>query len=90
VDRKFNWAANTAALWGSVMRFSIGDRRRRSFAMGMLPTCPVCNERVELETSKTDEMGQAIHEECYLELLHKKEARSALLPNKTFRAGGSS
>lgn len=35
-----------------------------------LPTCPVCNERVELETSKTDEDGQAIHEECYLRKLH--------------------
>ena len=27
--------------------------------------CPICNEPVSLETSKTDEDGQAIHEECY-------------------------
>jgi len=36
-----------------------------------LPTCPVCNERVELETCKTDEHGHAIHEECYVAMLHK-------------------
>lgn len=29
--------------------------------------CPICNEPVSLETSKTDEDGQAIHEECYAE-----------------------
>jgi hypothetical protein len=27
--------------------------------------CPICNEPVSLETSKTDEDGHAIHEECY-------------------------
>jgi hypothetical protein len=32
---------------------------------GPLPTCPVCNEGVELEFSKTDEKGVAIHEDCY-------------------------
>ena len=30
-----------------------------------LPFCPVCWERVEAETGKTDENGRAIHEECY-------------------------
>lgn len=30
-------------------------------------TCPVCNEPVLLETCKTDENGQATHEECYVE-----------------------
>jgi len=29
------------------------------------PTCSLCNEPVELETSKTDEDGKAVHEECY-------------------------
>jgi hypothetical protein len=29
-----------------------------------LPTCSVCNEAVEIETSKTDEDGRAVHEEC--------------------------
>jgi len=31
-----------------------------------LPRCPICNEAVEIETSKTDENGKAIHEECYV------------------------
>jgi hypothetical protein len=30
------------------------------------PTCPLCNEPVELETAKTDEKGNAIHDECYI------------------------
>ena len=30
------------------------------------PLCSLCNEAVELETSKADEDGKAIHEECYL------------------------
>jgi|HubBroStandDraft_2_1064218.scaffolds.fasta_scaffold13280_6 hypothetical protein len=30
-----------------------------------LPICPLCNEPVELETAKTDENGNAVHEECY-------------------------
>jgi hypothetical protein len=28
------------------------------------PICSVCNEPVELETSKTDAHGKAVHEEC--------------------------
>jgi hypothetical protein len=28
--------------------------------------CPVCNRAVTLETSKTDEHGRAVHEDCYL------------------------
>jgi hypothetical protein len=36
------------------------DRKAR------LPVCSVCNEPVELEKSKTDEKGKAIHEECYI------------------------
>ena len=31
-----------------------------------LPACCMCNSPVLLETSKTDEYGQAIHEECYV------------------------
>lgn len=30
-----------------------------------LPICGICKKPVELETSKTDEYGTAIHEECY-------------------------
>jgi len=31
-----------------------------------LPACCICNTPVLLETSKTDEYGQAVHEECYV------------------------
>lgn len=41
-------------------------RRIRFYPRPVPPTCPICNEPVELETSKTDEHGRAIHEECYL------------------------
>src|SRR5215471_14908046 len=28
--------------------------------------CPVCHQPVSLESSKTDEKGRAVHEECYV------------------------
>ena len=30
------------------------------------PICGICDEPVKLETSKTDEAGHAVHEECYI------------------------
>jgi hypothetical protein len=30
------------------------------------PICPFCNEAVDLETTKTNEDGKAVHEECYI------------------------
>lgn len=38
-----------------------------------LPLCCICNAPVLLETSKTDEYGQALHEECYVLKLCVKE-----------------
>jgi hypothetical protein len=38
-----------------------------------LPRCCICNAPVLLETSKTDEYGQALHEECYVLKLSVKE-----------------
>lgn len=29
------------------------------------PTCSICNQPVLLETSKADEHGRAVHEQCY-------------------------
>jgi hypothetical protein len=29
------------------------------------PTCSICNEPVELETTKSNEIGEPMHEECY-------------------------
>jgi hypothetical protein len=34
--------------------------------------CSLCNEPVELETTKTDESGKPVHEECYVIALKKK------------------
>lgn len=30
-----------------------------------LPQCAICEESVALEECKTDERGQAVHENCY-------------------------
>jgi hypothetical protein len=30
-----------------------------------LPRCSLCDKPVPLETSKTDEYGKAVHDECY-------------------------
>lgn len=30
-----------------------------------LPACPICNKEVQLETAKRDEVGRAMHDECY-------------------------
>ncbi len=30
------------------------------------PICSICGQPVKLETSKTDEFGHAVHEECYI------------------------
>jgi hypothetical protein len=35
-------------------------------------TCSICNESVELETTKIDESGKPVHEECYLQKVSLK------------------
>jgi len=40
--------------------------------------CAICDKPVELETSKTDEQGRAVHEECYVADLTKPLARTIL------------
>ena len=30
------------------------------------PICPFCNLPIVLETSKADERGRAVHEDCYV------------------------
>jgi hypothetical protein len=36
---------------------------------GVIPTCSICQRPVEVESSKTDENGKAIHEDCYVSKL---------------------
>ena len=30
------------------------------------PICSICGQPVKVETTKTDEYGRAVHEQCYL------------------------
>jgi hypothetical protein len=46
-----------------------------------LPVCPLCNEAVELETSKSDEDGKAIHEECAVLQVAKTFPRASVPQN---------
>ena len=42
---------------------------------GWLPLCAICKQPVSLESSKTDEYGSAVHEECYVSTLVAKKLR---------------
>jgi hypothetical protein len=35
-------------------------------AQSAFPVCSICNEPVELETTKVNEIGEPVHEECYV------------------------
>jgi hypothetical protein len=37
-------------------------------------SCSICNEFVELETAKSDEFGQPVHEECYAQQISLKRS----------------
>lgn len=39
------------------------------------PRCTVCTESVNLEESKTDEYGRAVHENCYIWTVELKKPR---------------
>jgi len=41
-----------------------------------LPRCSLCDKPVPLDTSKTDEYGKAVHEECYLLKMRLERATS--------------
>jgi len=40
------------------------------------PLCDICHKPVKLETSKTNELGKAVHERCYLLMVSSKKAKS--------------
>lgn len=48
----------------------------RMSSLPPLVICPVCHLPIDLEKSKTDENGNAVHGECYVQRLKK-----ALRPN---------
>ena len=40
--------------------------------------CSICNQPVALEIAKTDDFGQAVHEECYVLKLGVESSRAAV------------
>jgi len=40
------------------------------------PICDICHKPVKLETSKTNELGKAVHEACYLLRVSSEQATS--------------
>ena len=38
-----------------------------------VPVCSICRHPIELEHSKTDDLGHAVHEECQVHMLTGKE-----------------
>lgn len=46
---------------------------------GWLPRCAICNQSVDLNESKTDERGRAVHENCYVSVLIGKKQRGLIL-----------
>jgi hypothetical protein len=44
--------------------------------------CSICDKPVALEAAKTNEVGQAVHEECYLHKLGIKADRGSVQMSK--------
>jgi len=40
------------------------------------PICAICKQPVDLEESKTDEHGQAVHENCYVQTVKLRKPRT--------------
>ena len=49
------------------------------------PTCSICNEPVELETTRVNEIGEPVHEECYAIKLNLEKATT--IPSKASEEG---
>ena len=64
---------------------SLGKERTAGLRM-QLPeseiNCSICGKPVALETAKTDEVGQAAHDECYLFKLGIKAGRNSVQASK--------
>ncbi len=50
----------------SLFPHACGNRQKMTQPLpSPIPLCSVCGKPVALETSKTDDSGKAVHEECY-------------------------
>jgi phage-related protein len=47
---------------------------------GWLPLCFICKQSVNLELSKTDEHGRAVHENCYVWHVLLKKPQKIITP----------
>ena len=53
-----------------------------------VPPCAICSESVNLEESKTDERGRAVHENCYIWTVEpRKQRRFPARIDSAFRGG---
>ena len=48
------------------------------FDEGLLPQCAICQMAVSLEECKTDEGGQVVHEDCYVQEIVGHESLAGL------------
>lgn len=44
--------------------------------------CSICQKRVNVETSKTDENGHAVHEECYVSKITRSHAANGKVTSR--------
>jgi hypothetical protein len=49
--------------------------------------CSLCNKPVDLNTAKTNEAGQAVHEECYVLIQAFNQATQRAQQPQTLRQG---
>jgi hypothetical protein len=49
--------------------------------------CVICNQLVNLRSSKADENGQAVHEDCYVSVLVKRDDRAGHSHPSRFQIG---
>jgi hypothetical protein len=64
---------------------SLGKQRKASPTMQLPESelqCSICGKPVALETAKTDEVGQAAHDECYLLKLGINADRNSVQASK--------
>jgi hypothetical protein len=53
------------------------------YSAPVVPTCAICHQSAPLETAKTDERGQVVHEECYLFKIRLIEATKLNSPSRS-------
>ena len=46
--------------------------------------CSICNEPVDLKTTKTDDHGKAVHEDCYI-MMHSRTNATHMLTEEVVR-----